>query len=278
MSSLAAALDLSGRRALVTGATRGIGRAVAEELSGLGAAVVAVARDAAAVAAVVDALPGEARGVAADVSTAEGRAAVLEAVGPGPLHVLVNNVGTNIRRPTEQFTLEDLRFLMSCNLESAFELARGLRGPLAEAARRDGDASMVHLSSVASRSVLGTSSCAYTMSKAALDAMSDWLAVEWGPLGIRSNAVHPWYIRTPLVAEVLGDPARRAAIVDATPMGRVGEPEEVARVIAFLASPAASYVSGTHVEVDGAFSRRGLASPAIPPPGERSARGPAAPR
>ena len=259
MSTLHAALDLTGRRALVTGATKGIGRAIAGELAALGARVIVVARDAAAVHEVASVIGGE--GVVADVADPAGRAAILAAAGARPLHILVNNVGTNVRKPTAEFTLEDLRRIMAVNVESAFELTRAVRPALAAAAEADGDASVVHLSSIASRTIIGTSSCAYTMSKAALDAMSDWLAVEWGPLRIRSNVVHPWYINTPLVAEVLEDADRRAAIEDATPLRRVGEPEEVARAVAFLASPAGSYLSGAHLDVDGAFSRSGLPSP-----------------
>ncbi len=260
--TLAASLDLGGRRALVTGATRGIGRAVAEELSALGARVILVARDADAVQAAAAELGGH--GVAADVATAAGREAVVAAVGREPLHVLVNNVGTNVRKPTAAFVLDDLRRIMAVNVESAFELTRALWPRLVAAAEASGDAAVVHVSSTASRTIVGTSSCAYTMSKSAVDAMSDWLAVEGGPDGVRSNVVHPWYVRTPLVAEVLEDADRRGRIEAATPLGRVGEPPEIARVVAFLASPAAAYVSGAHLDVDGAFSRGGLARPGAP--------------
>src|SRR4029453_11181913 len=102
------------------------------------------------------------------------------------------------------------------------------------------------------------STAAYAMTKGALDSMTDFLAVEWGPDGIRVNAVHPWYIRTPLVAAVLEDEAKHTRILDATPLGRIGEPEDVARAIAFLAMPAARHVSGAHVPVDGAFERVGI--------------------
>ena len=91
-----------------------------------------------------------------------------------------------------------------------------------------------------------------------MDQLTDFLAVEWGRDGIRVNAVHPWYIRTPLVSSVLEDNATHAKIEDATPLGRVGEPEEVARAVAFLAMPAASDITGAHRVVDGAFSKLGL--------------------
>jgi len=117
---------------------------------------------------------------------------------------------------------------------------------------------IVNISSIACRTVVRTSTAAYSMSKAAIDAMTGFMAVEWGPAGIRVNAVHPWYIRTPLVAAVLGDEARKQRILDATPLGRIGEPEDVARVVAFLAMPAARHVSGAHVPVDGAFERVGI--------------------
>lgn len=256
MPTLHHSLDLSGRLALVTGATKGIGLSCARELTGLGAEVMLVARDREAAERTAADLGGIA--IAADVGTDAGRAAITIALAGRPLSVLVNNVGTNIRKPTDAFTVDDLRQLMAVNVESAFALCRELRASLAEAAAAHGDAAIVNVSSIASRTIVGTSTCAYTMSKAALDAMSDWMAVEWGPDQIRCNVVHPWYIRTPLVAEVLDDAGRRTRIEAATPLGRVGDPDEVARAIAFLASPAASYVSGAHVNIDGAFSCVGL--------------------
>jgi Tropinone reductase 1 len=250
--------SLEGFRAVVTGATGGIGLATARELASLGAEVLLVARKAPEVEAIVAALRGEGRkahGCAADVATPEGRQSVSDRVEAlwGALDVLVNNVGTNIRAPTADYPLESLRQLMAANLESAFGLCQLLRAKL-KASR----GAIVNVSSIASRTIVRTSTAAYAMTKGALDSMTDFLAVEWGPDGIRANAVHPWYIRTKLTAPVLEDEARRTRILEATPLGRIGEPEDVARVIAFLVMPASGHVSGAHVPVDGAFERVGI--------------------
>jgi len=252
------AWSLAGHRAVVTGATSGIGLATAHELAALGAEVLVVARKAADVETTVTALRDRghaAHGYAADLSEAESRRAVRGRVDElwGELHVLVNSVGANIRAPTADYPLESLRTLMAVNVESAFGLCQ-LMHPLLKASR----GAIVNVSSIASRTVVRTSTAAYAMTKGALDSMTDFLAVEWGPDGIRVNAVHPWYIRTPLAEAVLADEAKRRRIVDSTPLGRIGEPEDVARVIAFLAMPAAAHVSGAHVPVDGAFERVGI--------------------
>lgn len=260
--TMTGAWHLQGRRAVITGATQGIGLAIAEEFVALGAAVFLCARDGAAVQAQVARYRqggAEAHGVAADLSEAAGRAVLLQGVqeawGDSHLDVLVNNVGTNIRKATLDYTLHDLRALMATNVESAYELSRALY-PLLIAA--PGGAAIVNVSSVASQAVVQTSTAAYAMTKGALDQLTNFLAVEWGPVGVRVNAVHPWYIRTPLAEQVLQDPEKKQKIVDATPLGRVGEPEEVARAVAFLAMPASSYISGVHLSVDGAFRRLGL--------------------
>jgi tropinone reductase I len=249
--------SLGGCRAVVTGASSGIGLATARELASLGAEVLLVARRPATVEEAVQSLPqsSAAHGLAADVATEEGRLAVRSRVDElwGALNVLVNNVGTNLRVPTLDYTMENLRQVMAANVESAFGLCQALH-PLLRAAK----GAIVNVSSIASRTVVRTSTAAYTMSKAALDGLTDFLAVEWGPDGIRVNSVHPWYIRTPLVASVLEDESRRERILAATPLGRIGEPEDVARVVAFLAMPAARHVSGAHVPVDGAFERMGI--------------------
>jgi Tropinone reductase 1 len=250
--------SLEGSRAVVTGATSGIGLATANELAALGAEVLVVARKSADVESTVESIRDagrKAHGCPADLSDEKGRMAVRARVGElwGGLNVLVNNVGMNIRAPTHEYPLESLRQLMSANVESAFGLCQ-LMYPLLRAAR----GAIVNVSSIASRTVVRTSTAAYSMTKGAVDSMTDFLAVEWGPDGIRVNAVHPWYIRTKLTAAVLEDEARRARIVGATPLGRVGEPEDVARVVAFLALPASGYVSGAHVPVDGAFERVGI--------------------
>ncbi|MFT5679469.1 MAG: Tropinone reductase 1 [Myxococcota bacterium] len=252
------AWSLTRRRALITGATKGIGLAVTEEFVALGAAVFVVARSEADVAALIARLRAEghdADGCTADLAEESGRAVLLSALRAhwDGLEILVNNVGTNLRKPTLEYTLADLRGLMAVNLESAWALSTALHPSLS----RSGG-SIVNVSSVASISIVATSTAAYAMTKGAMDQMTRFFAVEWAPDGIRVNSVHPWYIATPLAEQVLKDPAKRARIEDVTPMGRVGEPQEVARAVAFLAMDAASYITGTHLVVDGGFSRLGV--------------------
>ncbi len=243
---------LDGRVALVTGASRGIGAAVAAELADRGAAVILAARSDELderVAALV-AAGHDARGVRADVATPEGRADVLAAVGAvGRLDVLVNNVGLNIRKPTLDATLADWQALVGVNVTSAWELARSCHPWLV----RSPAASVVNMSSVAAFRSIRTSTAIYAMTKGALEGMTRFLATEWGPAGIRVNSVAPWYVATPLAAAVLDDPEKRAALLARTPLARLGEPADVARAVAFLAMPASGWITGVSLPVDGGF-------------------------
>jgi len=249
---------LDGRRAVVTGATKGIGRVVAEELCGLGAEVLIVARDAAGVGRAVEEMRGRglrASGVAADAGTTEGRRVIADEAARllGGTDILVNNAGTNIRKRALDYTEDEYEFLLRTNMTSAFELSRTFFAPLKES----GQGSVVNVVSVAGLVSVGTG-VVYAMTKAALIQMTRNLAAEWGPDGVRVNAVAPWFTETPLTESLLAQDEFRRRVVERTPLGRVAAPEEVSGLVAFLCMPAASYVTGQCVAPDGGFLARGF--------------------
>ena len=252
--------SLAGRKALVTGGTKGIGQAVAEEFLALGAEVFIVARDEAEVGRAVaewQAQGHTAHGIRADMTAADDRRATVEAVGAafnGALDVLVNNAGGNIRKKALDYTPGEIEELLARNFTSAFELSRLLHPLLKRAAAdgRAGGSAVVNIGSVAGLTAIRTG-VPYGASKAAISQMTRGLAGEWAADGIRVNAVAPWYIRTPLAETMLKDAAYAAEVIARTPMRRVGEPREVAAVAAFLAMAASSYVTGQTLAVDGGF-------------------------
>jgi Tropinone reductase 1 len=250
--------NLKGKKAVVTGASKGIGKAVAEELLSLGAEVLCVARgaeelDKSVAEWLARNLP--AYRVAADVSTVEGRESVFAEIENqfGGLDILVNNVGTNVRKPTLEYTDEEYAGLWQTNVTSAFAMTRSAY-PFLKASEAAG---IVNVASVAGIVSVGTGTI-YGMTKAALIQFTRGLAVEWGKDDIRVNAVAPWFTETPLTESLLAQEPVRQAIVARTPLGRIAAPEDVAGIIAFLCLPAASYITGQCVAADGGFLAKGF--------------------
>jgi NAD(P)-dependent dehydrogenase (short-subunit alcohol dehydrogenase family) len=250
--------NLQGKRALVTGGTKGIGKAIAEEFLQLGAEVIIVARREKEVGELARLWQAEGRpvtGVTADVSAEEDRQRIATAIAErwGRLDVLVNNAGMNIRKKLAEYEKAEWRQVMETNLFSAVEMCR-----LCLPFLRAGEApAVINVSSVSG--LQDTQSGApYGMSKAAMIQLTRNLAAEWAESGIRVNAVSPWYTDTPLAGPVLSQPDRLRRILERTPMGRVAQAEEVAAAVAFLAMDKASYITGQNIAIDGGMGVKGL--------------------
>jgi NAD(P)-dependent dehydrogenase (short-subunit alcohol dehydrogenase family) len=228
--------------ALVTGATAGLGKAVALQLARDGMTVIVVGRDATRGAAVVDeieAAGGQARFIRADLSDPDDIQRL--AAEAGEIDVLVNNAGHSIWGPTEETSVEDFDSVFDSNVRAAYLLV-GAFAP-AMAARRSG--SIVNIGSMAGRIGLPTGA-AYGATKAALESLTQAWTAEYSPRGVRVNAVAPGPIHTRPEAREQMD-----ALGATTALKRAAEPAEIAEVVAFLASPRASYVTGAIVAADG---------------------------
>ncbi|XP_010557237.1 PREDICTED: tropinone reductase homolog At2g29330-like [Tarenaya hassleriana] len=251
--------SLRGMTALVTGGTKGIGSAVVEELAGFGARVHACARN--------ESLLNEClrewqtkglqvTGSVCDVSCRSERQKLMQTVSSlfrGKLNLLINNVGTVLPKPTTEYTAEDFSFLMRTNFESSYHLCQ-LAYPLLKAL---GSGSIVFNSSSG-----GIVSCIlgsiYGPTKGAMNQLARNLACEWASDNIRANAVAPYSISTPLAQPFLEDENVEKALMSRTPLGRVGEPEEVASLVTFLCLPASSYITGQTICVDGGLTVNGF--------------------
>lgn len=248
--------DLKGKRALVTGGSKGIGKAIVGEFLMLGAEVLFTARHAAEVAAVEQEflqMGFPVHAIVADVTLDQDRKKLLEWINRqwGFLDILINNAGINIRKKAAEYSPAEYMQVLEVDLLSAFELCRILLPHL----QLGHGASVINISSVAGSYDLNTGA-PYGMAKAGLIQLTRSLAVEWARHQIRVNTVSPWFTDTPLVEGVLGDPKSLEAITSKTPLRRVAQPSEIAAAVAFLAMDKSSYITGHNLSVDGGVTSR----------------------
>jgi len=241
--------DLAGRTALVTGAGRGIGAAIATALDAAGARVVLVARSGDELAATAAGLTNEPVVITADLGTADGPRAAVDAAATaleGRLDILVNNAGIALRKESHELTADELDLVWNVNVRSALLTTAAVIPLMLE----QGRGAVVSISSISG--LRGAPQRAvYAASKAALDGMTRSLAMEYGPRGLRFNCVAPGVVETEMWRENLAKPGVADAVLGVIPTRRLSSAEEVADAVVFLASDAARAITGEVISADG---------------------------
>lgn len=246
--------DLKGKTALVTGASKGLGRAMAIGLAKAGADLALCARDAGGLSETRDdalRLGVRAETFRMDVlSEPSVRDAVDAALAAfGAIDILVNNAGVNVRKPVLDLSAEEWDRVLDTNLKGYFLVAREVGRHMV--ARRSGK--IINVSSIFG-AVGMNNQLAYASSKGGVVQMTKVMAIEWAPHNVQVNAIGPTYFETPLVAALRNDPERFRFINERTPMGRWGQPEELEGTVIFLASKASDFITGQTIYVDGGWT------------------------
>lgn len=254
MTAMKADFSLTDRTAVVTGASRGIGAAIASGLLNAGADVICFQRGAPS-QELKDAASDAGRRLEhleVDLSDEGSIAqAIADVNGRTTVNILVNSAGTQIRHDSTEFPLEDYDRVMDINARAVFQLCTGLGKPMVE--RRDGK--IINLASLLSFQG-GLRVPAYAASKGAVAQLTKAFANEWASLGVNVNAVAPGYVATDMNAALLADADRNAQISARIPAGRWAQPADIAGAVVFLSSPAAAYIHGVTIPVDGGWLGR----------------------
>lgn len=246
---------LEGKTALITGGSKGLGRAIADSLAGAGAAVCLVSRHRdegeKAAAEIRSATGSRAVALEADVSdSTQVNRMIEEAIRElGHLDILINNAGMNIRNPVVEYSDDDWNKVLTTNLTSAFYCSRAIGPHLIER----GWGRVVNLASIMALTSL-PGRCAYTASKAGLIGLTKTLALEWAPHGITVNAICPGPFATPMNIPLLENPEVREQFTSRIPLGRWGNVEEVGAAALYLCSEPAAFVTGHTLYVDGGWT------------------------
>jgi NAD(P)-dependent dehydrogenase (short-subunit alcohol dehydrogenase family) len=247
--SLAAAFDLTGRTALITGGGTGLGLGMARCLAAAGARVVLVGRREAELTAACAAIGPQAHALPGDITKLEAVPALVERAEQmaGPIGILINNAGVHLKKPALETSDAEFALVLQTHVQGAFALTRAVGHGMI--ARRSG--SIIFTASMASLMGLPLV-VAYSAAKSAYRGIVGSLAAEWGPHGIRVNAIAPGWITSDMMEKSLNnDPARKAKILGRTPLNRFGEASDIGWAALYLASPAAQFVTGVMLPVDG---------------------------
>jgi 2-deoxy-D-gluconate 3-dehydrogenase len=244
--------DLTGKKALVTGAASGLGLGMAEGLHEAGAAIgiIDIAENTPVIAAEMGSSGAPAFGVCADLSKPDELERSFQEIVEllGGLDILVNNVGTVRRGPTEEHSLEDWELVISLNMTAMFLMSK----LAAQIMLKQGSGKIINIGSLYSF-IGGPNLIGYTASKGAVRQMTMAMSNEWAGRGVDVNAIAPGYMATPLNAVLRADPEWHRRVMNRLPMRRYGTPEDLKGTVIFLASAASDYISGVTIPVDGGF-------------------------